>query len=260
MMKVERKKDRVMVESESTPGFWYEVSLDPPSCTCPDFHKRQRPCKHVRAAKGERDPKVTKGGYPVDEIISFMQKAVRRGMEADAAWTVIELVESGLTRYALRRLAICASEDIGPADPLATLTVLAIKAEIEKQMEAGPRWMGPPMEMLGTLILTLCRARKSRQGDDLMWLVKNRRKKGWAPGIPGWARDEHTESGRQTLKEEAVRQKVSFEEMKKRKFYEEGGLLRGGAAQLKGTNWSKVLFEEVLHLPWTGYVLPEDEP
>jgi len=39
-----------LVSSQSKP-ITYLVSLNPPSCTCPDFTHRQQICKHILAAR-----------------------------------------------------------------------------------------------------------------------------------------------------------------------------------------------------------------
>ena len=49
---IEKCRARYRVPSQSTSAF-YTVDLDNssgPTCTCPDFGQRQRPCKHIYAA------------------------------------------------------------------------------------------------------------------------------------------------------------------------------------------------------------------
>jgi transposase len=55
------------VPSQTSPSSKYRVTLEPASCTCDDFQLRQKPCKHVIAARlvQERD-----GGGKVIEIVT----------------------------------------------------------------------------------------------------------------------------------------------------------------------------------------------
>jgi hypothetical protein len=56
--------------------------------------------------------------YAVDEVLSAMQKAVRRGQIGQAIWWAAELEQSGLGRLALARAGIMVPEDIGIGSPL----------------------------------------------------------------------------------------------------------------------------------------------
>ena len=58
----------------------------------------------------------TVGGHPVDEVISLLQKAIRRGEEDEALWAASELDLSGFGVWAFSRMRVCASEDVGLAE------------------------------------------------------------------------------------------------------------------------------------------------
>ncbi len=109
----------------------------------------------------------------------------------------LEMSDSGYGQYLWRRLMVIAAEDIGLADPQAlTLTVsgwLATK-ESTKSFTQAP---GMKTEFLGMVVLYLCRSPKNREGDDSVYYLLVRRKKGLRLQIPDYALDEHTERGRQ---------------------------------------------------------------
>jgi replication-associated recombination protein RarA len=140
---------------------------------------------------------MTKNGYPLDEVVSALQKCVRRGKEELAFFFAIEMIEGGYFDYCWRRLIIIASEDIGIADPFAAVLVgqLYENAKIalgnRKKTELNDQ-----VEPLQQAILYMCRTQKSRYGDDFMGYVLSRRERGWKPEVPDVAVDMHTERGR----------------------------------------------------------------
>lgn len=138
----------------------------------------------------------TKGGYPLDEVTSALQKCIRRGLEEEALYWALELSEGGYGQYLWRRLMVIAAEDVGIADPraliLTTVGWLATKEATSSFSKDG----GMKVEFLGPTILHLCRAQKNREGDDFCWYVMERRQRGWKIPIPDFAVDDHTERGR----------------------------------------------------------------
>lgn len=138
----------------------------------------------------------TKGGYQLDEVVSALQKCIRRGLEQEAMFWALEMAEAGYGQYLWRRLMIIAAEDIGLADiqalPITTAGWIATK-ETTKSFTQAP---GMKTEFLGLVILYLCRCLKNREGDDFACYVIERRKKGWRIEIPDYALDDHTDRGR----------------------------------------------------------------
>ena len=96
-------KGKVAVKSFTNPKVSYLVDLDKETCNCPAFQKNPSiPCKHIVFAMTGKKPKSragTKGGYPLDEVISAVQKSIRRGQERKALYWAYELVGSGFWRY-----------------------------------------------------------------------------------------------------------------------------------------------------------------
>jgi replication-associated recombination protein RarA len=144
----------------------------------------------VRASK-PRPPTV--GGYPMDEITSWLQKAIRRGDEEAAAFCASELDLSGQSWLLWRRLKIIASEDVGLAQPgIATeVSQLFMNWLAEKKLKKGTERI-----FLIHCVLLLARAPKSRIVDNLLIALYE----GERPvrEIPhGYVRDMHTRGGRQ---------------------------------------------------------------
>lgn len=273
------------VSSHTGNGVKYSVKLEPhPSCTCPHFQNRLAVtwensedgliCKHIedvlvtegKMKNGDRKsnkngPWLSKGGYNMDEVVSALQKSIRRGMEFEAGFWTLELVDSGYWRYLFDRLATISCEDIGLANPLAVVVVSAVRQGIEVKLKEaekrGKKWVNVPTEQLGFLILYLCRSPKSRQGDDFIWYVQKERKKGKRLNMFEWAIDEHTKRGREKIKQIAREKGISVEKTQEEEFYLNGGLL-DKPVDVGGINWSKILFED-MGLSYSGYKLKTEE-
>ena len=69
----------------------------------------------------------TKHLYGVDEVLSCLQKAVRRCQTDAAAFWAGELHESGLGHVAMNRLLIMTVEDIGIASPHSPEVIAALR-------------------------------------------------------------------------------------------------------------------------------------
>lgn len=155
------------------------------------------------AEEKKRFDVVTKGGYPLDEVTSALQKSIRRGLEEDAMFFALEMADGGFGQYLWKRLMIISVEDIGLADPNAlsfTLSGWLATKEATKSFTVAP---GMKVEFLGPVILYLCRASKNREGDDFCWYIMERRKRGWRVPVPDYALDEHTERGRKMGRSQA---------------------------------------------------------
>ncbi len=121
-----------------------------------------------------------------DVLMSLLQKAIRRGEEKLALWAALRLYEINLFTL-LRRLRTIAVEDI--FDTTIQLLVFEVCAWVEKNPYADLAW-------LGTLIIKMCRASKSREGDDIINELCRDIRNGREPDIPDWAFDQHTHEGR----------------------------------------------------------------
>lgn len=134
-------------------------------------------------------PWQTVGGYAFYEVLSALQKSIRRGLEEDALFWATELYLSGYEIQAWRRLCIIASEDIGLANPPAFTEVRNLYLEwkeVKTTSEAKLHFI--------FAVLLLVRSPKSRIVDHaLITFFEGPRE---AKPMPDWALDKHTASGR----------------------------------------------------------------
>jgi replication-associated recombination protein RarA len=134
----------------------------------------------------------TPRGYDLFELLSALQKDVRRGKECQAVFWAVEL-ESFSQETLWNRLSVIASEDIGIADPLAPLVIDVLEKEYN---DAKRRGNDSHRLFLVNAVLFLARSPKSRIVDDLLITVygdiKFRDKR---LEIPDYALDMHTLRG-----------------------------------------------------------------
>lgn len=132
----------------------------------------------------------TRNGYVADEVISALQKEIRRSRVEDAAYWAYEMIVSGLEPKLWARLATIAAEDIGMADPQACVVIGTLRAA-HSGFPAGSteRYL---YGLMGAVYLAS--APKDRMLDELYHCLKNGLlgKK----SIPDYALDKHTVRGR----------------------------------------------------------------
>jgi replication-associated recombination protein RarA len=137
---------------------------------------------------------TTRNGISGDEIISMLQKSIRRGMEKNALSAAYEMyITSPQFEDKLwRRLLSISVEDIGFGDPRAPELIYTLsQMRREFLYQDGDR----PMFFVHA-IRYLCRCKKERSSDN----VKNMVMKDFAHGriaeVPEYALDVHTKRGR----------------------------------------------------------------
>ncbi len=144
-------------------------------------------------------PRQTESGYPFDEVASALQKSIRRGLEEDAMFWAIEM-ESKFPDYLWKRLQVISIEDIGIADMQTVLYVAEMRRlyqELKKEYDKEPKRKSRSFRMvLSNAILAMCRAKKSRIGDEFQIVMYCRREAGLRLDIPDYALDMHTGRGR----------------------------------------------------------------
>lgn len=133
---------------------------------------------------------VTAGGYKLPEVISGLQKHIRRGEEEQAMECAMQ-IESIQPRYLWNRMKVIASEDIGLAD--SSIAVL-VHALCEQYLDAKSRGSGSTRLFLIHAVFAMCRAPKSRLIDHAN-IALYRREEGWYE-IPDYVFDQHTAEGR----------------------------------------------------------------
>ena len=60
---------------------------------------------------------TTVNGHLLPEVVSALQKCIRRGQVDDALYWAVDMYLTGYDEYCWKRLRIMASEDVGPAEP-----------------------------------------------------------------------------------------------------------------------------------------------
>ena len=135
----------------------------------------------------------TENNYDFGEVISALQKEIRRGHETEAMFWALELYE----RYGKAlwtRLQVIVNEDIGIANPQAIILIETLKKQFEEFVK-GDR-DGSMRLALANAILYLCRSPKSREADHFQCVVNQRRlQQEWRLDIPNYALDKHTSRG-----------------------------------------------------------------
>jgi len=137
---------------------------------------------------------LTGGGYQLLDCVSALQKCIRRGLEDQALFWAAE-IEMKFPDYLWVRLTAIVNEDIGLASPA---TICLVEALRQQYSFLRAKSRGPSERMaLGNAILAMCRAEKTRLGDDFQTVIYRRREfEGWRLDIPDFALDRHTAAGR----------------------------------------------------------------
>jgi len=154
----------------------------------------------------KKEGKVTKtlNGYEVDEVVSALQKEIRRGREEQAAWWTRELVLSGLDWRLWRRMKIIAVEDVWNYD--AINIVMNLEWAFRKMKGDSEKISGDAMLFPIKCAIILARMKKDRTADDIICYFDDMQKKlekmeqrglDWKPEIPEYAKDVHTKAGRE---------------------------------------------------------------
>ena len=132
---------------------------------------------------------LTPRGYHLDEVISALQKEIRRCKEYEAVYWALEL-ESFNSTALWNRLKVIASEDVGLANPMAPVLVNALESSYLKAKEKDK---GESGLFLVNAVLFLARSPKSRIVDNLLNVVQNAEER---LEMPDYAIDKHTYRGR----------------------------------------------------------------
>lgn len=134
----------------------------------------------------------TRRGYSPYEVVSALQKSVRRSQVDEAVYWVVELDKSGHTTWAWNRLDVMVSEDIGIAAPPGL--VADFRALYSAHKNAKPKPPNGGLRIIHATVM-LALAPKSRLID---WLCLNHHSDfAERLEIPSEALDLHTRKGKQ---------------------------------------------------------------
>ena len=122
-----------------------------------------------------------------------MQKSLRRGLEEDAMYWALELEEKYFN-YLWKRLVIISHEDVGIVSIDVILFVETCRAQydwLRSQKNDRHRLL-----VLGNAVLAICRAAKTRIGDDFLYIALKTPHALDKKPIPDYALDAHTLRGK----------------------------------------------------------------
>ena len=136
---------------------------------------------------------TTRNGYAGDEVISALQKSIRRGLEEQACMFAYELYVSSpqLEEKLWRRLLTISVEDIGMGNPMAAIMVNNLyRMSREFEYADGDR----PIYFIHA-IRYMCQSEKDRSSDLLKNICIKSFAMGKFPEVPDYALDKHTQRG-----------------------------------------------------------------
>ena len=136
----------------------------------------------------------TVNGHNLFEVVSALQKAVRRGQVDDALYWAVDMDLSGYSAYLWRRLQIMACEDVGLANPHAAAQVYALW-QLYLAQKGTSKKHAPERLMLVQAVMVLATSSKSRTVDNAL-MVHYMDHEGLYRDIPDYAFDYHTQIGR----------------------------------------------------------------
>lgn len=150
-------------------------------------------------AEGKRDPwadVTTRHGFAADEVISGLQKEIRRGKVENAVLLGYEMITTSpeMEAYLWRRLMVISVEDIGMGDPFAPVLIANLHRITEQLGTAASE------RLLFALhaIRYLASREKDRSSDELtLWVKRSVEGGDLLPSIPDYALDMHTRRGQE---------------------------------------------------------------
>jgi replication-associated recombination protein RarA len=144
-----------------------------------------------------RDPWVDVKTYhdlPADQVISALQKEIRRGHTENAVLLAYEMAitSPAMEDYLWQRLLVISVEDVGFGEPNAPVLINAL----HQILGTFDRSVGERKLLAVHAVRYLCACQKDRSSDEMVNWVKHAVASGEArPKIPDYALDMHTAQG-----------------------------------------------------------------
>lgn len=137
----------------------------------------------------------TPKGYEPYELISGLQKFIRRSLEKEALFCFYELEAHGLFHFAKSRLKIIVYEDVGIANMELLNSINGHISAMEKFHKSGN---GAWRLVLGNIILMACRGKKTRTSDQFVCAIAAKIINGWRVNFDehDFVYDMHTRKGK----------------------------------------------------------------
>lgn len=136
----------------------------------------------------------TRHGLAADEVISALQKEIRRGHTENAALLAYEMVVTSaeMEHYLWKRLLCISIEDVGLGNPMAALQVNGLY----QMSQLYGRGEGDRLLFAIHAVRVLCASLKDRSTDEMLnWIKHAVEEDGLRPQIPDYALDKHTARG-----------------------------------------------------------------
>lgn len=181
----------------------------------------------------------TKNNLPLDQCVSSLQKAIRRGLEERALYFMQELIDSGFVNYFWRRMSVIVLEDVGMADPQAVILINSL-AQMNERLNHKKEIRDTYAP--GMAVLYLCRANKSREVDYALDWIDLKRKEGIVVEPESYDLDCHTHVGREQLKQHAKDSGNTYDDLVDEKFYFEG-ILQNKPVSIQDDYWKKKVWK-----------------
>jgi replication-associated recombination protein RarA len=143
----------------------------------------------------------TRHGLKADEVISALQKEIRRGRTENAALLAYEMITTSpeLEEKLWQRLSVISVEDVGQGDFMAPVLISSLDAMRRRLPEGGDRGL-----FAVHAVRFLCSAEKDRSSDEMYAWLRLAVESGAAVAeIPEYAIDMHTRRGRELGRGEA---------------------------------------------------------
>jgi len=141
----------------------------------------------------------TLNGYALDEVVSSLQKEIRRSHVYEAVYWAREMIRSGFVKYMWRRLFVILSEDIGLADDNAAVVLNALynsfQAVVDKKAPTIDEAERASLIAVHA-VMRLARAPKNREVADINSIVQTKVENKELLEVPEYAKDMHTNAGR----------------------------------------------------------------
>lgn len=139
---------------------------------------------------------TNKHKYNDDEVISALQKDIRRGNESQSMWWALEISDNGNSKNGfsrlINRLKIILYEDIGLGNPNIIHIIRQAIDDMVDMYENDNEWR----ILLSFVILLMCKSSKSRITDDFAIISQWNWNNNPSIPIPDYALDMHTTRGK----------------------------------------------------------------
>lgn len=139
---------------------------------------------------------TTRHGFAADEVISALQKEIRRGNSENAVLLAYEMATTSpeLEAYLWKRLQVISVEDIGWGD----LRAPGLVRSLWEMVDSMDRGDGERLLFAVHAVRYLCACQKDRSSDEMVnWVIQSVEKEGLLPQIPDYALDIHTRRGKE---------------------------------------------------------------